>query len=91
MSQELRDYFSELIQPLATNECSEQMFQKLKEEMATKFKERFIEKNKKIDELQERVSFQENTINQLLIKCNDNEQYSRRNCLRIHGIESKKN
>ena len=90
MSQELRDYFSELIQPLATNECSEQMFQKLKEEMATKFKERFIEKNKKIDELQERVSFQENTINQLLIKCNDNEQYSRRNCLRIHGIESKK-
>ena len=88
--QELRDYFSELIQPLATNECSEQMFQKLKEEMATKFKERFIEKNKKIDELQERVSFQENTINQLLIKCNDNEQYSRRNCLRIHGIESKK-
>ena len=90
MSQELRDYFSELIQPLATNECSEQMFQKLKEEMATKFKERFIEKNKKIDELQERVSFQENTINQLLIKCNDNEQYSRRNCLRIHGSESKK-
>ena len=76
MLQELRDYFSELIQPLATNECSEQMFQKLKEEMATKFKERFIEKNKKIDELQERVSFQENTINQLLIKCNDNEQYS---------------
>ena len=74
--QELRDYFSELIQPLATNECSEQMFQKLKEEMAAKFKERFIEKNKKIDELQERVSFQENTINQLLIKCNDNEQYS---------------
>ena len=26
-----------------------------------------------------------------LIKCDDNEQYSRRNCLRIHGIESKKN
>ena len=25
--QELRDYFSELIQPLATNECLEQMFQ----------------------------------------------------------------
>ena len=25
------DYFSELIQPLATNECLEQIFQKLKE------------------------------------------------------------
>ena len=33
VSHELRDYFSELIQPLATNECLEQMFQKLKEEI----------------------------------------------------------
>ena len=80
-----------VIQPLATNECLEQMFQKLKEEIFTKFEERFIEQNRKIDELEERVSFQENVINQLLIKCDDNEQYSRRNCLRIHRIESKKN
>ena len=88
--QELRDYFSEWIQPLATNECLEQIFQKLKEEIVTKFEERFIEQNKKIDELEEWVSFQENTINQLLIKCEDNEQYSRQNCLLIHGIKSKK-
>ena len=85
-----QDYFSELIQPLATNACLEQMFQKLKEEIVTKFEERFMEQSKKIDELEERVLFQENTINQLLMKCDDNEQYSRRNCLRIHGIESKK-
>ena len=84
------NYFSNLIQLLATNECLEQMFQKLKEEIVTKFEKRFMEQNSKIDELEERVSFQENTINQLLIKCNYNEQYSRRNCLRIHGIESKK-
>ena len=90
VSQELRDYFSELIQPSATNEYLEQMFQKLKEEIVTKFEERFIEQNRKIYELEERVSFQENTINQLLIKCDDNEQNSRRNCLPIHGIESKK-
>ena len=38
VSQEHRDYFSELIQPLATNECLEQMFQKLKEEIATQVK-----------------------------------------------------
>ena len=61
VSQELRDYFSESMQSLATNECLEQMFQKLKEE-------RFIEQNIKIDKLEERVSYQENTINQLLIK-----------------------
>ena len=43
VSQELRDCFSELRQPLATNECLEKMFQKLKEEIVTKFEERFIE------------------------------------------------
>ena len=88
VSQEHRDYFSELIQPLATNECLEQMFQKLKEEIVTTFEERFTEQNKKIDDLEQQVSYQENSINQLLIKCDDNEQYSRLNCLRIHGIES---
>ena len=54
-NQELRDSFSELIQPLVTNECLEQMFEKLKEEIVTMFEERFIEQNKKIDELQGRV------------------------------------
>ena len=42
-----QDYFSELIQPLATNACLEQMFQKLKEEIVTKFEERFMEQSKK--------------------------------------------
>ena len=55
------------------------MFQKLKEEIVTKFEEIFIEQNIKVDQLEERVSFQENTINQLLIKCDDNKQYSRSN------------
>ena len=31
------------------------MFTELKEEIITKFKERFIEQNRKIDELEERV------------------------------------
>ena len=39
VSQELRDYFSGLTQPLATNECLEQMLQKLKEEIVTKFEQ----------------------------------------------------
>ena len=77
--QELCDYFSELIQPLGTDECLEEMFQKLKQEVVTKFEERFIDQNKKkIDELEERASYQEKYHNRL-------------NCLRIHGIESKKN
>ena len=47
MSQELCYYFSVLIQPLETNECLEQMFQKLKEEIVTKSEERFMEQSKK--------------------------------------------
>ena len=34
---------------------------------------------------------QEEAINNLLTTCDDNEQYSRRSCLRIHGIESNSN
>ena len=49
----LVDSFSELIQPLATDECLEQIFQKLKEKIVTKLKERFIEQNRKLDELEE--------------------------------------
>ena len=66
------------------------MFQKLKEETVTKFEKRFTEQNKKIDELEERVSYLENTINQLLIKCDDNEQYSRRNYLGFMELNLKK-
>ena len=59
------------MQALAANVGLEQIFQKLKEELITKSAERFIEQNRKIDELEER---QHNTINQLLIKCDDNKQ-----------------
>ena len=37
------------------------------------------------------ITIHENTIDQLLVKCDDNEQYSRRSCLRIHGVEVKEN
>ena len=47
-SQELCDYFSDLIQPLKTNDSLEQMFQKLKEEIVPKFEERFIEQYRKL-------------------------------------------
>ena len=55
--------------------------------MISKFDENFDEQNRKIDELGGKIAIQANTIDQLIIKCDGNEQYSRRNCLRIHGIE----
>ena len=41
------------------------MIQNIKEEIVTKLEERFIEQNRKNDELEKRVSFQKNSINQL--------------------------
>ena len=46
-------------------------------------------KSAKIEKFGSIISIYENTIDQLLVKCNDNEQYSRRSCLRIHGVEVK--
>ena len=53
VSQEIYEYFSELVKPLATNEVLENMFKMLKEEINSKFEEKFDEQNQKIDELEE--------------------------------------
>ena len=67
------------------------MFDKMKEEVISKFESKISEQNDKIYELESRVAIQEETINDLLTKCNDNEQYIRRSCLRLHDIESNSN
>ena len=45
VSQEIREYFSKLVKPLATYETSEDIFEKLKEEIISKFEEKFDEQN----------------------------------------------
>ena len=87
VSQEIREYFSKLVKPLATYETSEDIFEKLKEEIISKFEEKFDEQNWKIDELEGKIAIQANTTDQLIIQYDDNEQSSRYSCLRIHGIE----
>ena len=52
VSQEIREYFSESVKPLSTSEILEDMFRKLKEEIISKFEEKFDEQNRKIDELE---------------------------------------
>ena len=56
-----------------------------------KLDEKISEQNAKIEKLESIITIHENTIDQLLIKCDDNEQYGRRSCLRIHEVEVKKN
>ena len=41
VSQEIRQYSSELVKPLATNEILEDTFKKLKEEIISKSEEKF--------------------------------------------------
>ena len=91
ISQEFCDYFEVLIQPLATNQALENMFARLKDGIVSKFDEKISTLNNKINVLEGKVAVQQKTIELLSVKCDDNEQYSRRNCLRIHGIQAKDN
>ena len=90
-TEELKCYFEKLIEPLVTNNSLEGLFNKLKYEIMKKFDEKISEQNAKIEKLESIITIHENTIDQLLIKCDDNEQYSRRSYLRIHGVEVKEN
>ena len=92
VSQEIKEYFSELVKPLATNEILNEMFKKLKEEIVSEFETKYNEiksefvtkcndQNKKIEELKSQIALKDQTIAGLMTKCDDN--------LRIHGIETK--
>ena len=86
ISQKMSDYFEKLVEPLVTNKVLEEMFEKLKLEVFEKFEEKINNQNDVIQKLEDQVTFQQNTIDNLTIMVDNNEQYSRRSCLRIHGI-----
>ena len=85
----MKYYFEKLIEPLVTNKLLEDLLNILKDDLSKKFDEKISEQSAKIEKFGSIISIYENTIDQLLIKCNDNEQYNRRSCLRIHGVEVK--
>ena len=87
VSKEISDYFTKLIEPLVTTQRLEEMFGKFKEEIIERFEEKFTAQNQKIVDLEEKIVLQEKKIENLSIKCDDNEQYSRRYCLRMHGLK----
>ena len=91
VSKEISDYFTKLVEPLVTTQRLEEMFGKFKEEIIEGFEEKFTAQNQKIVDLEEKIAHQEKKIENLSIKCDDNEQYSRRYCLRMHGLKYDKN
>ena len=76
---------------MVTTQRLEEIFGKFKEEIIERFEEKFTAQNHKIVDLEEKIALQEKKIENLRIKCDDNEQYSRRYCLRMHGLKYEKN
>ena len=91
VSKEISDYFTNLVKPLVTTARLEEMFGKLKEQIIERFEEKCIAQNQKIVDLEEKIALQEKKIENLSIKCDDNEQYSRRYCLWMHGLKFDEN
>ena len=87
LSTEMKLYLDNLIKPLVTNEAIVELFNTLKNELTEQYEQRLVDNEREIKELKKRVATQQATIGNLLISSDDNEQYSRRNCLRIIGIE----
>ena len=92
ISNELKEYFEKLIAPLATNSSMELMLNKI-EDFTKKFDDIITEQNSKIENLTKRVeelegtvSLQKSTMANLELMQDNIESYSRRSCLRIHGI-----
>ena len=96
ITEDSKEYLESLIQPIATKSMLEDMFETFKRSILDKLELRINEQDKKIELLESTVSLKENVIDQLLKeveqleeKSDDNEQYSRRSCVRINGNEYK--
>ena len=82
---QVHEYLNNLIKPLVTNKCLEEILYKFKVGIISKFKDKLREQNLKIQKLESKIHGFKN----LKIISDDNEQYSHRSCLRVYGIEFK--
>ena len=62
MSEEIRNYFSDIIKPLATNQFLEEMFSKLEEEIVSKFEQKLEQLMNRIDKFEGKLEKQANRI-----------------------------
>ena len=95
ITEEVKDYFENLVKPLVTNKSLEDVLEKFTKEVISKFEGKIKEHEERITRLESTLSLRQNTIDILLAKVDarsdDNEQYSRRSCLRIHGVDFEEN
>ena len=86
ISKEVKEYIKSVIDPLLTKESLLEIFEKFQNDIIAKFENVIKEKDAKITELESQIAVQQNSIDKLIISCDDNQQYARRSSLRIHGI-----
>ena len=75
------------MKPLVTNDKLEQLLKSLQDGLMKKIEDKFNEQNTRIEELESKLAIKQNIVGNLEINCDDNEQYSRRSCLRVHGLD----
>ena len=85
VSKETSDYFTKFVEPMVSKQRLEEMFGKFKEEILERFEEKFTAQNQRIVDLEKNFPLQEKKIEE------GNEQYSRRSCIRMHGLKYDKN
>ena len=72
ISAEVLEYFDNLIKPLVTNKSLEELVDKFKEEIISKFEHKLKEQNLKIQEIESKIHSQENAFKKLEIISDDN-------------------
>ena len=87
ITSEMCEYFENLMKPQVTNETLEQQLKFFQDGQMKKIEDKFKQQNDRIEELESKLAIKQNIIDHLEIKCHDNEQYSQRSCLRIHGLD----
>ena len=90
VSKEISDYFSQL-NLVYYAKILEELFGKLKEQIIENLEEKFTVQNHKTVYLEEKITLQEKKIENRSVKCDNNEQYSKRYCLRMHTQKYDKN
>ena len=87
VSNEIKNYFDKLVEPLPTKEFLIDMIGKFKAELIEMFEGKLSAQNELINQLEAKVNTQAVVIKNLQIKSDDNESYMRRSCLRVHNVE----
>ena len=89
ITSEMDEYIENLMKPHITNKKLQELLKTFQAEIVKRFEHNLKEQNTKIEELESILVMKKTAKDNLVIKCDDNEQYSRRSYMRIHDLHFK--